>query len=185
MKLRPDHRKYARVTRKLSEIVDVMRRGKKYKRDDIYEEVTPLGDTSEFFLTYQETIMSPERFTDYVAFAVKLDLLTEDDGTYSLAVQKPTSDLNRAQLLADQARNYIAKLLGQKPSRVIPELQRHTRSILSSGKLPTLDRVSAEFGIPAGRAEERFRWAVYVLLDEPNSDLRISYSPILQQRSDE
>ncbi|MCP1747537.1 MULTISPECIES: hypothetical protein [Bradyrhizobium] len=179
MEFRPDGRKYARITRKSAELITLLRRGNAYELDSIVALIES-QKSEEFFLKNLAAYISSERVREYLRFLVALGVLSEADGAFTLGLNpKPTSDIHKIQLLADRARRFLATQLNVPPASVATDLQTRSGAILRKGELATLDKVAASASVSGNRAEEFFRWAVYMLLDDPGATLSLSRSPVL------
>jgi hypothetical protein len=179
MEFRSDGRKYARITRKSAELIGLLRRGSSYQLDAIATLIEE-QKSREFFLKHLNTYISSDRVRDYLRFLVALSIITETNGSFSLDLDpKPATDTHKIQLLADRARKFLAAQLKVQLASVSADLQAKSVSILRRGELATLDEIATSAGVSGTRAEEFFRWAIYMLLDDPSSTLSLARSPIL------
>lgn len=182
MKYRPDGRKYARITRKSAEIIGLLRQSGKYTFEDVAS-IIKEQKAQEFYLKHLDKYISPSRVRDYLRFLVKLGFLAETAGEFTLELkQNPSSDQHKIQLLADRARIFLAEQLSIQPSELIDRMQKIITSSLKKGQLPTLDVAATSFGLSGNRETEQFRWAIYLLLDEPNAIITLKYSPVLYKK---
>lgn len=179
MEFRPDGRKYARITRKSAELIGLLRIGKTYNLQEVADGIEE-SKSKEFYLKHLKKYISPNRVRDYLRFLVKLEIMSETDGTFSIIISpKPRTVAHKVQLLADRSRVYLASLLSVNPAEVADALQSNAISILQRGELSTLDQISINAGVTTNRDEEMFRWALYMLLDETGAVLSIRHSPVL------
>lgn len=182
MEYRSDGRKFARITRKSAELIGLLRRGTEYDLDGV-SALIETHDLQEFYIDHLKKFISQIRVRDYLRFLVRLKILSEVEGKFSIAlVSKPTTDAHKVQLLADRAGIFLANQLGVQPASVQDTLQASSQKILRSGQLPTLDQVAANTGISNHREEELFRWAAYLFLDESRSMLSLKHSPVLVKK---
>lgn len=179
MDFRSDGRKYARITRKSAELIALLDGGSTYELEDVSSLIAE-QHLQEFYLVHLGKFISPDRVRDYLRFLVRLEILSETDGKFAIELDpKPATDPHKVQVLADRARKFLADLLNVQLASVAKTLESRALAILRKGQLPTLDQIAGTAEISSNREEELFRWAVYVLLDEPNTTLVLRYSPVL------
>jgi hypothetical protein len=142
--------------------------------DEVYSKNLP-----EFYLARFGRSISSERIRDYVRYLRDLKILEENDGKLRLVMVKKRRDEEWAQAMSDRAREHLAGILEESPVDVASLLESRRKALLRAQRIPTLDAISADLEIEGGRAQELFRWSIYVYADGPTSDIQIRRYPVM------
>jgi hypothetical protein len=178
MQPKPDGRLYSRVLRRIVAITELLapRHSKTIGEiaDGVYSAKLPV-----FYLERFVRSISSERIRDYVRYLRDLKILEETDGKLRLVMAKKQRDEEWAQAMSDRAREHLGSILEKSPADVASLLESRRRALLRTQRIPTLDAISADLKIEGGRAQELFRWSMYVYADGPTSDIQIRRYPVI------
>jgi hypothetical protein len=184
MDAKPDGRLYSRITRRSVAIIRHLRAGRVFTANEVATEIH--GRTlPDFYIKRFNRQMSIPRTRAYIRFLKDLGAIDDREGGYVRDFRHKDTDAEWAQALSELALRHLARLLNQPPEDTAAFLEARVASFFAQTKLPTLDALAADLGIPRGRAREVFKWTVYMYTDGPDCPFDIRAFPVVLKRSAE
>lgn len=182
MEQRPDGRKYSRVARRSVAIISNTPADRGFT---VYElaDYTHSLELPEFYLKRFERQMSAVRMRDYVEYLVDLGVMEQREGKWVRTFARRSSDGEWAQSLSDLALSHLAAMLHRSPGMTPGLLQDEIIKFFADHRVPTLSAVIRELGIQGGRAEEAFKWSLYLYADGEACPFEIRRYPTISRRA--
>ena len=178
MEAKPDGRMYSRILRRIVAIVQTLPQKKEMSIGEMAEDIHK-KKLREFYLERFKGSMSVGRVRDYIRYLRDIKALVTKDDKFALEFPKKKTDQEWAQSMSDRALEHLAEILKRTPDKVPDLLESRRKKILRSGRVPTLDAVIADLEIEGGRAQELFRWSLYVYTDGPTCPFDLRRHPVL------
>jgi len=182
MEPRPDGRSYSRITRRSVAVIRYLHTGRVFKVSEIASEIHE-SKLPEFYLERFKKQMSIARTRDYVRYLRDLEAIAEREDGYTLVFRHRSADGEWAQALSDLALPHLARVLSKAPDEIPDLLESSLKVFYQKEQLPTLHDLASSFGIESGRAEEVFRWSIYIYTDGETCPFDIRHYPVLVRRS--
>ena len=117
MGLRPDGRKYAKVTRRSKAILECLPDVGPLAVSEAVEQIFKIR-RQDFYLSRYDRTISPARLRVYLRFLKQLGMVSIGESQIERTFRLPSSDDRWAQSLADRARNDLAIRLNRKPGEI-------------------------------------------------------------------
>jgi len=181
MDAKPDGRMYARITQRSVAIISHIQPKRIFSLSEIAEEIYN-KKLPEFYLKRFNRQMSISRTRAYVRFLHEIGAIESRDDKYELVFRHRDTDGEWAQALSDLALVHLSKLLNKPPQDVPEYLEAKIEDFYRNRSLPTLERLAMVLDIGGGRAEEVFKWSIYLYTDGEACPFDIRHYPVLLKK---
>lgn len=182
MELRPDGRKYSRITRRSVAIISHIPADEGFTIYELADHIHDL-ELPEFYVKRFERQMSARRVRDYVEYLADIKVIEQQEAKYVRMFARRSSDGEWAQALSDLALAHLADALNRTPDMTPALLEQQISELFRENRVPTVTAVLSELGIHGGRAEEVFRWSLYVYADAETCPFEVRRYPTLSLRT--
>jgi len=184
MDRRPDGRKYSRIARRSVAIISNTPANRGFTVYELADYVHSL-ELSEFYLKRYERQMSAVRMRDYVEYLVDLGTMEQREGKWVRTFTLRSSDGEWAQSLSNLALAHLAAVLNRSPGMTPVLLEDQINELFADHRVPTLRAVIRELGVQGGRAEEVFKWSLYLFTDGEACPFEVRRYPTISRRATE
>jgi hypothetical protein len=181
MDLKPDGRKYSRITRRSVAIITHIEPGTDFTIGEIAHKIHD-AKLPEFFLSRFNRQMSISRTRAYVRYLVDLGVIAKHGNKYILNFRHRSSDGEWAQALSDRALLHLANILEITPNEAPDLLEEQLNKFHANNQLPIVGAIVTSLGIEGARSQEIFKWSLYLFTDGETCPLDIRQYPVLQTR---
>ena len=184
MELRPDGRMYSRITRRCVAIIGHTPADQGFTIYELADYVSEL-ELPEFYIKRFERQMSTRRMRDYVEYLADLQVMVQREGKYIRAFATRSSDGEWAQALSDMALAHLAGMLNRTTNTAPLFLEQEMNRLFRENRVPSVRVMLDELAIQGGRAEELFKWSLYVYADGERCPFDVRRYPVLYRRAAE
>jgi hypothetical protein len=184
MELRPDGRKYSRITRRSVAIISHVPADRGFTIYELADHVHDL-ELPEFYVKRFERQMSTLRVRDYVDYLADLKVIEQQEGKYVRTFARRSSDGEWAQALSNLALAHLAGTLNRTADMTPDLLEQQINKLFRENRVPTVRAVLDELGIQGGRAQEAFKWSLYVYADGERCPFEVRRYPTISPRAPE
>ena len=175
---------YSRITRRCVAIIGRTPANRGFTIYELADYVSEL-ELPEFYIKRFERQMSTRRMRYYVEYLADLKVMEQREGKYTRTFSRRSSDGEWAQALSNLALAHLADMLNRTTDTAPLFLEQEMNRLFRESRVPSVRVMLDELGIQGGRAEELFKWSLYVYADGETCPFDVRRYPVLYRRATE